>query len=128
MTMAWTPESCPTYITQDLKRHERNYYLLNFEAVTFIVDPRSIGEDLKRTTASRQSETNARPGVMIMSNYPDIYRLQQLVDTEANRRGQIDQQIANLRANQRDEVATNIGHLAVWGAGVNEPPDQRAHR
>lgn len=51
-----------------------------------------------------------------MSNSAQIRHLQQLQDTEANRRGQIDQQIANLQANRLDEVARNVGYIAVQGA------------
>lgn len=53
---------------------------------------------------------------MSMSTQADIARLRQLQETEANRQGQIDQQIKNLQANQQDEVARNAGYLAVRAA------------
>jgi hypothetical protein len=48
-----------------------------------------------------------------MSTNEQIRNLQALQDTAANAQGQIDQQIANLRANQLDEAQRNLGYLAV---------------
>lgn len=56
-----------------------------------------------------------------MSNSAQIRHLQALRETEANRQGQIDQQIKNLQANLMDEVARNAGAVAVHGAGVRPP-------
>lgn len=51
-----------------------------------------------------------------MSTQAEVARLAQLRETEANRQGQIDQQIKNLQANLMDEAARNAGYLAVRAA------------
>jgi hypothetical protein len=48
-----------------------------------------------------------------MGTQEEIRRLEALRETEANRQGQIDQQIKNLQANQMDEAARNAGYLAM---------------
>ena len=48
-----------------------------------------------------------------MGTQEQIRNLEALRDTPANRQGQIDNQIQNLRDNQQDVVQRNIGHLAV---------------
>jgi hypothetical protein len=55
----------------------------------------------------------AREEVKTMGTQSEIARLAQLRETEANRQGQIDQQMKNLQANQLDEAARNAGYLAV---------------
>lgn len=54
-----------------------------------------------------------------MGTQQHIKDLQATQDTAANKQGQIDEQIRNLRANQLDEAQQNLGFLAVHNTFPN---------